>query len=57
MRPTKSFVLRAMTVQKSKIFCCFQSFPEKFSIHVNGAGDGKGEAHKLFCTLLDMRLR
>ena len=28
MRPTKSFVLRAMTMQISKIFCYFQSFPE-----------------------------
>ena len=24
--------LRAMTVKKSKIFCCLQSFPEKYSI-------------------------
>ena len=32
MRPTKSFVLRAMTMQISKIFCYFQSFLEKFSI-------------------------
>lgn len=32
MRPTKSFVLRAMTMQISKLFGYFHSFLEKFSI-------------------------